>query len=91
MGVCVSATGAGKVTPVANIRRNGNWFVTVGRRCENKQSDASSGASLLLQISMRSFVRIIHQFWVSLLALLCSISRDWLLFEVSPLTVKSYC
>lgn len=28
MGVCVSASGAEKVTPVANIRRNGNWYVS---------------------------------------------------------------
>lgn len=91
MGVCVSATGAGKVTPVANIRRNGNWYVTVGRRCENKQSDASPGAAPLLQYRCAHLCVLFTSFGFFLLALLCSISRDWLLFEVSPLTVKSYC
>lgn len=30
-GVRVSAAGAGKVTPVANNRRNGNWYVTANK------------------------------------------------------------
>lgn len=44
-----------KVTPVANIGRNGNWYIRAGRRCEGKQSlrrrvfFRSSDASFILQ------------------------------------------
>lgn len=44
-----------KVTPAANIRRNGNWYVRAGRRCEGKQSQRrrvffrSPDASFILQ------------------------------------------
>lgn len=48
MGVCVSAAGAEKVTPVANVRRNGNWYIIAVRRCESKQSRGGDESSPLL-------------------------------------------